>query len=220
MLLALIGRVSAEDAPDPWAPDMVKVLMDRVDADPKTDALFQRCPADVFRQEVSFIQRLFPTDSATEALCDANPSVCLGACMDAAGGSACFYTARAFQSRPSLLPQRYSEILFSRACALGDTAGCTNRAASIRNAPFKGDPFEAATDRVKQSCEFRTFTLSCSPESTWGCAMLGQSYELGEGVGRSAVKAEQFYRKACRLSPDFPSCSFAQRGLERVNRRR
>jgi TPR repeat protein len=69
---------------------------------------------------------------------------------------------------------------------------------------------------VKNACQFRSFKIACRENDAWGCAMLGQSYQYGEGVTRSASMARSAFRKSCRLAPDFEACSFARDGIREL----
>jgi TPR repeat protein len=110
-------------------------------------------------------------------------------------------------------------MLFASACALGEAAGCTNRAAHLRNDMDEGDPLQRLSADQLASCHHRSFKIACDKNDAWGCAMLGQSHRYGEGVRRNMGAARRSYRKACDLAPDFAACGFARADLEEMKSR-
>ena len=103
------------------------------------------------------------------------------------------------------------------ACALGQSGGCTNRGGGMRNGPVPGDPWWKAStpDAAKDACLYRSFQSSCAGLDSWGCAMLGQAQEYGEGTPANPAAARLSYRRACDLGQDktFAACVFARAGL-------
>ncbi len=185
----------------------------QVDADPALQRMLDVCPADVFGRDASLWVRLRGRRRVPVAACEEHPSDCLAQCTSGSDPEGCLSLALALQRHQPRIGERYAQILFARTCALGLGAGCTNRAASIRNAPFPGDPFADAPQHRKEQCEFRSFTAACGDGDAWGCAMLGQSYRLGEGTEADAAQARRNYQKSCAISPAFAACDFARGDL-------
>lgn len=104
------------------------------------------------------------------------------------------------------------------ACAVGYSAGCTNRAAGIRNRRYQDHTFHDASVVDKQSCEYRSFLLDCDRRGARGCAMLGQSYRTGEGVAAQPQRARAAYQTSYEINPKFAACDFAKRQLEIMDR--
>lgn len=173
--------------------------------------LHAACPADLPRRRAAS-----PAAELDEKACAAVPAGCLAAC-EAGDGAACFRLARVYQQAKSH-PARVWERLFAAACAGGHAAGCTNRAAGIRNGGYEDDPFRRVGPKRRDACLRRSFARACAGDDAWGCAMLGQSHRLGEGGARSPSQARGFYDKACRLAPDAPACEFARGGLSQLKR--
>jgi hypothetical protein len=198
-----VSQLSAEAA---------KAVTSRMDENPQLRDVFAACPADKFRRAVADpALRLTVATTSTER-CTADPAGCYHQCISGSG-SACFHLARSFQEHEGAVPPRYTQMLFSMSCGFGYGAGCTNRASSIRNYLREGDPFRGAGESVKGACQFRSFRIACRQDDAWGCAMLGQSYQYGEGVTRSARLARSAFRKSCRLAPNFEACDFSKEGI-------
>lgn len=217
---ALIAPAAAQQREStPLATESAQAVVQHMDSNPQLRDLFAACPADNFRraraQEASGALRT----SGSEARCAADPSACYAACLSGSG-SACFSLARAFQENEATVPPRYTQTLFATSCGFGYAAGCTNRASSIRNSLRDGDPFRNASKRVRDACQFRSFRIACRGNDAWGCAMLGQSYQYGEGVGVSAPLARGAFRKSCSLAPGFEACSFSREGMSELARPR
>ncbi len=97
--------------------------------------------------------------------------------MGWANGPACFRLAEAYTHHSLDVPDMLDkERFYALACANGYPAGCTNRAAGIRNGRYRGDPFQDAALATKQECEYRSFLIDCDRRGAWGCTMLGQAY--------------------------------------------
>ncbi len=171
--------------------------------------LHAACPADLPRRRAAS-----PANEALdETACAAAPAGCLAAC-EAGDGRACFKLARVYQEGKTH-PSKVWERLFAAACAGGYSAGCANRAAGMRNGGYEDDPFRRVGAKRRDACLRRSFARACSGEDAWGCAMLGQSHERGEGGRASAAQARRFYERTCRLAPDSESCEFANERLGR-----
>lgn len=65
-----------------------------------------------------------------------------------------------------------------------------------------------------QACLLRTFATACREDDAWGCTMLGQSYQYGEGTPVDLFMARRFYEKSCSMAEDFPACDFARQQME------
>jgi hypothetical protein len=194
-----------------------RAVIRKMDADARLRGVLESCPADTFRREATR-GRLARGEPVSLRLCLADPDGCHDACVGGRSGEHCFNLARAFQESEEVIAPRYAQMLFSIACAAGSGAGCTNRAASIRNSLREGDPFQGVPEAARDACQFRSFRIACREDDAWGCAMLGQSYQLGEGVARSTGLARGAFRKSCRLSPRFEACTFARDGLRELRR--
>lgn len=174
--------------------------------------LHAACPADLPRRRAAS-----PANEALdETACAAAPAGCLAAC-EAGDGRACFKLARVYQEGKTH-PSKVWERLFAAACAGGFAAGCTNRAAGMRNGGYEDDPFRRVGAKRRDACLRRSFARACSGDDVWGCAMLGQSHANGEGGPRSAGEARRAYAKACELAENSEPCSFARDGLSRLKR--
>ncbi len=184
-----------------------------INKDRRLGHMLRQCPADVFgkRQATARVSR---AATGSKASCEANPAACFRACIQAADGDACLRLAHTFQGHDEVVRPLHAETLFTLACASGEGSGCTNRGAGIRNGDFAGDPFKRKPDHVQESCQYRSFKIACEQDDAWGCAMLGQSYEYGEGTRGNAALARAAYEKSCRLAPDFEACDFAKPRLE------
>ena len=162
--------------------------------------------------------------------CKADPLGCFEACR---GGSplSCFRTARLLQRADSVFDKLDVQRMFAFGCMAGSRGSCTNRGASLRNALVKGDPFQQEDIGVRDACQFALFERACRPRSTkpekgWGCVMLAQAYEFGEGVDPDVEEAKRIYRSVvtttCPLKEDetveenrrHPACNFAEGRLE------
>ena len=107
--------------------------------------------------------------------------------------------------------------MYALACTMGFPAGCTNRAAGIRNGGYEGDPFRDAPLATKQTCEYRGFLIDCDRRGAWGCAMLGQAYRNGEGVAAQPERAKAAFEASCRINPKFAACAFAKGYLDEMD---
>jgi hypothetical protein len=207
-LLALLLAPAALAQESPQARDVAQTI----GGGARWARLHAACPADLPRRRAAS-----PANEALdETACAAVPAGCLAAC-EAGDGRACFKLARVYQEGKAH-PSRVWERLFAAACAGGFAAGCTNRAAGVRNGGYEDDPFRRVGAKRRDACLRRSFARACSGEDVWGCAMLGQSHEQGEGGRRSAAEARRAYEKACDLADDSPACTFARAGLARLKR--
>jgi TPR repeat protein len=196
------------------APAAEKVIA-AMRADPAVLRLYGACPGDRFRRAGGGN----PGAAQSMSACAANPSDCWRLCAQVGSGDACFFLARAFQDlRPN--NERYSQILFTMACARGTASGCTNRAAGVRNGEYTADPLRNAATPRREACLARSFETACRNNDPWGCAMTGQAFENGEGASRDLARARVSYEKACALSQDqgFAACVRAREGLKSLDR--
>ena len=151
--------------------------------------------------------------------CALHPSDCYDLCIGWSNGPACFDLAQAFEHHSLDVPDVIDKHrLYAMACAAGYPAGCTNRAAGIRNGGYDDEPHRTEPEATKQACEYRTFTISCDRREAWGCAMLGQAYRLGEGVAAQPQRARAAFETSCQISPKFASCDFAKGQLTSLDR--
>lgn len=177
---------------------------------------YKVCPADIARTARPLWKSLWSSDEWAEERCEKDIEACHHECMEWRNESACFALGRAYEKAIPAVSSHLSQMLFAEACALGSRGGCTNRASGIRNAQYDGDPM-LATDREKlASCYFRTFSFSCGDVDAWGCTMLGQSYQLGEGVAPDMDAAQRRYLQACEIKPDFPACDYARSMMQEL----
>ena len=142
------------------------------------------------------------------------PASCYALCTWWSNAPACFDLALALEHHSlDVADILDKERLYALACAGGFPAGCTNRAAGIRNGGYAEDPFRDAPRADTDACLARSFRLDCDRRGAWGCAMLGQAYRLGEGVAAEASRARAAFDMVCAINPDFAACTFAKRQL-------
>jgi hypothetical protein len=214
LLLALPGApVSAQSVNRAELQDVVGLI----DADPAIRRFYALCPGDQFNRRRGAGTGDIPAAATSESACAANPENCWTLCRERHSGSACFGLARVFQDHVENEP--YSQILFTMACAGGYGAGCTNRAAGVRNGDYRDDPISAQTKQAREACLRRSFQKACTSGDAWGCAMLGQAYRLGEGAPTNTTRARASYNRACSIAPDFSACEHAQDGIKAMGRR-
>ena len=207
-LATAVAAVAAE-APK-LQPEQAATVMAQIDADVRLRGVFAMCPADAYARDAPFYADYVKPRSRPLAECAAAPTECYRRCLEAADPGACFGLARAFQENEPAVDRRYAQMLFAMACDVGQGAGCTNRAASMRNAPIESDATLQGSKTAMQRCEHRSFAVACTQGDAWGCSMLGQTFELGEGTPVSTTQARRYYQKSCSINPDFPSCDFAK----------
>ncbi|MBE7201181.1 MAG: hypothetical protein INR70_25735 [Parafilimonas terrae] len=194
-------------------------VSERLHAEPRMLRSFQACPADVFERERPFWRGLAEPRQPTERTCALHPADCYDLCVGWANGPACFNLAQAYEHHSLDVADELDRQRFhALACAMGYPAGCTNRAAGIRNGRYRDDPFRSAPLAKKQACEFRSFLIDCDRRGAWGCAMLGQAYRNGEGVTSQPQRARAAFRASCDISPKFAACDFAKGQLEQMDR--
>ncbi|TXN71464.1 hypothetical protein [Methylobacterium sp. WL6] len=193
-------------------------VSERLHADPRKARVIASCPADVFERERPVWRGLAVPQRPSERTCALHPADCYGLCVRWANGPACFDLAQAYEHHSLDVPDAFDGQRFhALACAMGYSAGCTNRAAGIRNGHYHDDTFRGAPVADKQSCEYRSFLLDCDRRGAWGCAMLGQSYRTGEGVAAQPQRARAAFEMSCEINPKFAACAFAKRQLEMMD---
>ena len=202
-----------------FSKDDAERIVGLIDADERFQAIFNVCPAQHFRSHQSWKSRLGLVDNISAKECIQNAERCFDLCQSG-HGRACFRVARGLEELEDIdegsISSLYKQKAFGFACAAGDHAGCTNRGAGLRNGRYEGDPMLSWDERVIAECHYDLFHLGCKDDA-WGCAMLGQAYQYGQGVEKSIPKAVASYSRVCKLSDqDHPSCRFARRRLDSI----
>jgi TPR repeat protein len=192
--------------------------VDRMEAAMVADPILTTCPADLYQTRQTLLGQLFATSDIDHDACRADPTACTTACLTDGSAEAClaFGLMLEIDDTPHLLPARHAHAL---ACAMGEAAGCTNRAAGIRNVPLPGDALSLQPFDEKAPCLYRSFQAACGGDDSWGCAMLGQAQQYGEGTVADLALARAAYTRACDIAApdfDFPACSFARDALARL----
>jgi TPR repeat protein len=155
------------------------------------------CPADVMLDDEAPIGE---DDCESPRL-----RVCLSSCTSGDGG-ACYWLAYALQKAKA--PEPSIEALFQRACRLGVTSGCTNRAAGVLSG-------EVENDR-NQTCAARTFQKTCAHDDPWGCTMYALHLSRGMGVPQDRKLALQVLEKSCKYGPEDEACTRGMRLKEQL----
>lgn len=223
-LLAVLLAASAAMAEQIPSETALRAAATQAAALPDSDALLAACPADIYASRRNPLRDLFQDKQLHGwTYCRDNADACAKACRTDMDGGACLALATAMEiaDRPEFeLPARRYHAF---ACALGQAGGCTNRGGGMRNAPVPGDPWwpEAAiapAEVAKENCLYHSFRTACTDGDSWGCAMLGQTLEFGEGTAPDAASAQLHYTQACALAGDeaFAACVFARKGLDRL----
>ena len=171
------------------------------------------CPADLFEVDAPFWLSTMDPPEIEQDECLKDPEQCLAGCLDGRSYEACSTMAMTLQASLPEQKSRYWEMLFAEACATGSVGGCTNRAAGIRNGGYFDDPFNELDETEAMACVFRSFEVTCGEGDAWGCTMLGQSYQNGEGVDADTAAARRYYERSCEIAPDFPACEMATEKL-------
>ena len=178
-LLYLIFVYTKLDLSAPIAtPQTMLEIGQSVASDKKNSALFAQCPARIYSGiwHRPHIDNILFSRRIRAAYCKKTPDKCLQKCTNGKNGEYCFELARAFETYEwpqeigTLEMQDFSGRLFALACAYGSAAGCTNRAAGIRNDRHSEDPFnDLASQQPKiKACLFSTFQLACGAKDAWG----------------------------------------------------
>lgn len=136
------------------------VVSQRLRTEPRLLRTFAACPADTFEQERPLWQRLAKPQEPSERTCAQHPAECYNLCVGWANGPACFrlaetYTHHLLDVEDVLDKERF----YALACASSFPAGCTNRAAGMRNGRYAGDPLREKPIATQYECEYRSFLM-------------------------------------------------------------
>ena len=187
-------------------PETLGTVLARIDASAEIGAHYRACPDDIYASKVQGLPN--PREEiGLDAVCAADPDGCLNACLFERDAERCFMLGYLLHVAKNAPDARYAEMLYAQACATGSAVGCTNRGAGIRNGDYANDPFGNADPKETDACLTRTFDRMCAEDDAWGCFMVGQSYEHGEGVPKDDAQSKRFYRMACDISPDSGACT-------------
>jgi TPR repeat protein len=200
----------AEDTDKAARTEAFPALFAKIAANAALQERWATCPADLYQSQRSLWSRFAGSRDVELEECEGNPYGCYYDCFEGGNENACFELGRAFQDHMEPTFSKNWETMFAHACAAGSRGGCTNRGAGIRNGGYEDDPFYTAKDEERDACLLRTFEISCSAEDPWGCTMLGQAYQYGEGTLVDTVKARTFYERSCEYEPDFAACDYAK----------
>ncbi|MBP1857376.1 TPR repeat protein [Rhizobium herbae] len=195
---------------------VLDIVAAQVEANDEIQSHYKVCPAEIANAARPFWRELFPGEDISRESCGEDIKACYRTCMEEGSAAACLALGYTLQAASPVVSPLWSQMLFAQACAAGSSGGCTNRAAGIRNGQFSGDPMLNAERDHLRGCFLRTFTLTCNEDDPWGCTMLGQSYQYGEGAPADRGAAKRFYEKSCAISDDFPACDFARNRLKEL----
>ena len=169
------------------------------------------CPADLMGTR--FGQPLPEGYVSQKAHCTENPALCLADCQ-AGDSTMCFGLALVMSSLSDDLgiAETVKEMLYARACALGNPLACTNRAAGMRFYRALDPMSDVKSKGDVQICAHRSFRRTCEADNGWGCAMHGQFLKDGIGTAVDVDAADRAFDKACKISPDESSgpCKYAR----------
>lgn len=149
------------------------------------------CPADVMPPKEEVYDPNF-------AACERSYSLCLRDCKGG-DGNACQAAAHLLEEFEA---EGATQALFLRACSLGISSGCTNRAASMMETSGAS------------SCLGQTFRATCDRADPWGCTMYGLVTLQPSGIAEDDATIRAYLTRACELAPNEDSCFFAQQLLE------
>ncbi|MFD0917641.1 hypothetical protein ACFQ14_14645 [Pseudahrensia aquimaris] len=201
-----------------------------IDADDRFNAAFRSCPAEQFGENSSFFYRWAIFTAPSWATCLDNPMACLNACKSGSE-RACFRAARWVERFFKETHNVEARKIYAFGCTVGSRGSCLNRGGGLRNSYLEEDTFQNDDEDQRAACEYSLFKHACSKDGKaastgWGCAMLGQATELGQGTEFDLVEAERLYRKgmaaSCVRQQDEtsedrtlkPACAFAERRLK------
>lgn len=193
---------------------VLDVVGAKLDASAEIRAHHSVCPADIAGKARPLWRAIWSSREIDRAECDTDLEACYRSCMSDRNEEACFSLGLIMEAAVPAVSPHWGQALFAQACAGGSEGGCTNRGAGIRNGQYEGDPMLNTDVVSRQSCWFRTFAFSCAKDDAWGCTMLGQSYQFGEGTRPDAAEATRFYTKSCTINDDFPACDFARSQID------
>lgn len=198
--------------------DAILLVEMRAEEDPRFKKYYNECAVDSYAKEQSYLNYFGVGKKLSEKFCKTELEECFSKCSGG-NGEACLVVARILQAdKNKNISQKYAQTFFAFSCAAGNPGGCTNRAAGIRNGDFLRDPSKEWDEEDKKECTFRFFEKACKKDDAWGCVMLGQAYEKGEGVKRDKGKASVLYKKGClQAGPSHLSCKYAKNALKNMN---
>lgn len=209
--IADVTPVHAQD--NPIDPDKLEKLYEAVDDDREIMRHYRVCPAEIF-ETVRHVPTPNILDLDYSQVCADDPGLCLNQCINGRDASVCFDLALVLQENDAVVPPRYAQALFAQSCAGGLLVGCTNRGAGIRNGRYEGDPFEDTEAGEIDACLNATFDTMCGRGDAWGCYMIGQSYDYGEGRPLDNAEAKRYYEMACTaVNVSKSACAAAKRAI-------
>lgn len=222
MLAAFCPPLQAQEH-EQQPPDLAPVI-GALNSHPGAQELLPRCPADVFKTQLPWMQRVTGLSGGyLKGSCAKSVQACAAACLEDKHGRACLSLGRLLEPRGRDARDMARRAAYGLACAYGQASGCTNRGASLRNAPRERDPL-ALNGEPREACLMRSFETACTAGDAWGCAMAGQAHRLGEGGPPDALKARARLSRTCVISgaeagkeTRSAPCRFARRQLERMN---
>jgi TPR repeat protein len=214
IMAAQTVAVCSDDAVSPPSTAELRRVLEKMPGEPALNEHFPLCPGDYFGKSATLFDALGDREGTSEAVCAKQPSACLTECLLGKNSDSCFNLARVIQHSEEVKGPINAERLFALSCAASKPSACTNRAAGMRNGRYEGDPSLEWPEEKRNSCLMRTFQLSCGKGDSWGCAMLGQAWQIGEGAQANTEKAKAAFNRACELAPDFASCEFANSMME------
>ena len=188
----------------------------QTEANDEIQSHYKVCPAEIANTARPFWRVLFPGEDISRESCGEDIKACYRTCMEEGNAAACLALGYTLEAASPVISPLWSQMLFAQACAAGSSGGCTNRAAGIRNGQLDGDPILKAEPDELRGCFLRTFALTCNEDDAWGCTMLGQAYQFGEGALPDVSAAKRFYEKSCAISENFSACDFARDRLEEL----
>jgi hypothetical protein len=151
------------------------------------------CPLDIMPD--------YETDSNYSVeTCDINPLACYENCKNG-NGNACYGLAVALQNNLGI-EQVEAEALHLKACKLGITSGCTNRAAAKFNLEANN------SEAIK--CSVSTFEKTCEKNDPWGCTMFGFALAHGKGIEQDLDKSLSVLSKSCKYGLEDEACQNAK----------
>ncbi len=193
VLLALLGSLGLTACERPLSPEEDRQQALALVHARASPAEKDGCPADVMPAREHDVEAL-------EEHCEKRLTWCAKRCFSD-DPAACFSLALVTQRDE--LDDAAAELLFYRACALGVSSGCTNRAAGMM--AYAGEQ----KDKIA-ACTARTFQKSCERLDPWGCTMHAANLINGSHVERDLAKAREALERSCRFGPEDPACQYAQ----------
>jgi hypothetical protein len=157
--------------------------------------------ADVSNCPSKLMPRQQVLDYASNINCKATQfESCLSKCSNSEPG-ACYWLAYGLHLQK--VDPKASEILYQRACKLGLTSGCTNRAAGMLS--------EAPEDITVQTCAADTFSKACAFDDPWACTMYASHLTSGKGTQPNKELALKVLSKSCKFGIEDEACKNGMR---------